>query len=69
MLGAFDLSLQLLLVKVDLVEFLSHARHDRHKHLDSIEETNLSSFLINCEKLGCARTRKRSYYYCTAGGQ
>ena len=29
-----------------------------YKHLDSVEETNLSSFLINCAKLDCPYTRK-----------
>ena len=33
-------------------------RRGRYKHLDSVEETNLSSFLINCAKLDCDCTRK-----------
>ena len=37
-----------------------NARLGHHKHLDSVEETNLSSFLIKCGKLDCARTRKEA---------
>ena len=37
-----------------------NARRGRHKHLDSFEEINLASFLINCSQLGCARTRKEA---------
>ena len=37
-----------------------NARRGHHKQLDSVEETNLLSFLIKCGKLGCAHTRKKA---------
>ena len=35
-----------------------NAKSGRHKHLDTIEEQDLESFLINCAFLGCAHTKK-----------
>ena len=37
-----------------------NAKSGRHKHLDTIEEQDLESFLINCAFLGCARTKKET---------
>ena len=40
-----------------MIKVALNARHGCHKHLDSVEETNLSSFLM---KLSCAHIRKEA---------